>query len=81
MVLTSLIPLCSSTSSSPSSHSSLPLSSRSLSGCLFRPRPRCWSCERVLVGDVAGIPLPTVVRSARTWGGGDGGLPGGRHRP
>jgi len=27
-----------------------------------------------LVGDMAGIPVPTMVRSARTWGGGDGGL-------
>ena len=27
-----------------------------------------------VVGDVAGIPLPIVVRSARRWGGGDGGL-------
>ena len=27
-----------------------------------------------VVGDVAGIPLPTVVRSARKWGGGDRGL-------
>ena len=34
-----------------------------------------------VVGDVAGIPLPIVVRSARKWGGGDRNLPGGRHRP
>jgi len=34
-----------------------------------------------VVGDVAGIPLPTVVRSARKWGGGDRNLPGGRHQP
>jgi len=33
-----------------------------------RPRPCC---------DVVGIPLPIVVRSARKWGGDNGGLTGG----
>jgi len=37
-----------------------------------------WGRVALVVGDVAGIPLPIVVRSAVE---ATGGLPGGRHQP